>query len=89
MRSLDYDDYNVIYEFLPTKRPPALSEDPYTPWSNSSMSLTRSDQSSFLESPLLGHLNMQDAIQGSGGIFGPSELSITSAYEFNCEPWTL
>jgi len=42
-RQLDYSAYDIKYEFLTDKRPPALSEDPYTPWSQSKMSLARSD----------------------------------------------
>ena len=53
------------------------------------MSLARSDQLTYLELPLIGHLNEQDALPGSDGIFGPSETSISGNYEFNCDPWTL
>ena len=88
-RQLDYSAYDIKYEFLPTKRPPALSEDPFTPWSPSSVSLARSDKLTYLEHPMLGHLVEQDSLPGSDAVFGPSEKSITGDYEFNCEPWIL
>ena len=89
LRRLEYSAYEIEYEFLPAKKPPALSVDPFTPWSNESLILMRSDQSSFLDQPFLGHLSEQDTLLGSDEIFGPTESSISSNYEFNCPPWTL
>ena len=89
LRQLEYSAYEIEYEFLPAKKPPALSVDPFTPWSSDDVILVRSDQSSFLDQPFLGHLSEQDALPGSDEIFGPAESSISSEYEFNCPPWTL
>ena len=69
---LEFYAYDIKYEFLPTKRPQALSEDPYSPWSSQYLYLTRSDRLTYLEQPLLGHLVEQDALPGSDSVFGPT-----------------
>ena len=71
LRWLDYEAFEVKYEFVEDKKPPALSVIPIDSFAGTDLFvLQRSDQVETLDEPLIGLLRELDAIDPSSSIFG-------------------
>ena len=65
-----------------------MSNDPFSSWSSSSLSLKRPDNANHLSEPFIGKISIDNPLSSSQSTFGyHNDLVTVNNYDFNCAPW--